>query len=366
MASGRRIALIAAAGALALGLAACGSSKDTTTVPPPGAPKGGAIRGAGATFPQPVYAEWAARYKDATGTIVNYQAIGSVGGISEFTARTVDFGASDSAMTDREIKAARKNGAPVHIPTVAGAVVLSYNVRGAPRTLKLDGRTIASIFLGDIKVWNAPAIARQNRGQDLPATAITVCRRAEPSGTTKLFTTFLADESRKWRRTVGSDTTVPWPTGTAVKGNGGVAACVKQNDGAIGYVEQAYALENNLVTASVRNRAGNYIAPTLESTTAAVQGLRLPADLRFSAINTPARFGYPIASSTFILVYRDMCKAGVSRPAARRVKGWLDYVLGPGQQIAPQVAYAPESPAVNAAAKAKVGELVCNDGPLGG
>jgi phosphate transport system substrate-binding protein len=366
MASWRGIALVWATGAVAVGLAACGSSQDTTTVPPPGAPKGGAIHGAGATFPQPVYAEWAARYKDATGTIVNYQAIGSVGGIGEFTARTVDFGASDAPMTDREVDAARKNGTPVHIPTVAGAVVLSYNVRGAPRNLKLDGRTIAGIFLGRIRVWSAPAIARQNRGQDLPATAITVCHRSESSGTTKLFTAFLAGESPSWRRAVGSDTTVRWPTGTAVQGNDGVAGCVKQNDGAVGFVEQAYALENNLATASVRNRAGNYVTPTLESTTAAVQGLRVPGDLRFNAINTPARFGYPIASSTFILVYRDMCKAGVNPAAAQRVKGWLDYVLGPGQQIAPQLAYAPESPAVNGAAKAKVGELLCNGSPLGG
>jgi phosphate transport system substrate-binding protein len=366
MASWRGIALIAATGAAAMGVAACGSSKDTTTVPPPGAPKGGAIRGAGATFPQPVYAEWAARYKDATGTIVNYQGIGSVGGISEFTARTVDFGASDTPMTDREIKAARKNGAPVHIPTVAGAVVLSYNVRGAPGNLKLDGRTIADIFLGKVRVWNAPAIARQNRGQDLPATAITVCHRSEPSGTTKLFTSFLADDSPRWRKAVGTDTTVRWPTGTGVRGNDGVAACIKQNDGAVGFVEQAYALENNLATASVRNRAGNYVSPTLESTTAAVQGLPVPEDLRFDAINTPARFGYPIAASTFILVYRDMCKAGVSPAAAERVKGWLDYVLGPGQQIAPEIAYAPESTAVNGAAKAKVNGLLCNGSPLGG
>ena len=367
--SPRLIVSLAALCALAFGVAACGSSsnnKTESTAAPSGAPKGGTINGAGATFPAPVYTEWAARYKDATGTTVNYQAIGSGGGVAQFTAGTVDFGASDAAMEDAEIKAAEKKGTPVHIPTVAGSVTVSYNLPGVAKGLKLDGPTIANIFLGKVKKLNDPSIASQNSGQDLPDTDITVCHRSDESGTTKLFTTFLAAYSPTWDKTVGVDKTVKWPTGTGAKGNDGVAACVKQNEGAIGYVEQAFALENNFTYASVKNKAGNYVEPTLESTTAAVEGLKVPPDLRFSAINTPAPQGYPIASSTFLLVYQDMCKAGIKQGTAERVKGWLDYATGDGQKVAPELSYAPEPANISDAAKAKVKGLQCNGKPLGG
>jgi phosphate transport system substrate-binding protein len=367
--SPRLIASLAALCVLALGVAACGSSSDDktdSTAAPSGAPKGGTINGAGATFPAPVYTEWAARYKDATGTTINYQAIGSGGGVAQFTAGTVDFGATDAAMDDDEIKAAAKKGAPVHIPTVAGAVTLSYNLPGVAKGLKLDGPTVADIYLGKVKKWNDAAIAGQNQGVKLPDSDITVCHRSDESGTTKLFTTFLAAYSPQWKKDVGVDKTVKWPTGTGAKGNDGVAACVKQNEGAVGYVEQAYALENNFTYASVKNKAGKYVAPTLDSTTAAVQGLQVPHDLRFDAINTPAPNGYPIASSTFMVIYQDMCKAGVAQGEAERVKGWLDYATGAGQKVAPQLSYAPEPAPINAAAKAKVKALQCNGKPLGG
>ena len=371
MRSPRLIGSLVVLCALALSVAACGSSSDSSTSSnsgsaPAGAPKGGAISGAGATFPAPVYTEWAARYKDLTGTTVNYQAIGSGGGVAQFTTGTVDFGATDSAMTDQEIAAAKKKGEPVHVPTVAGSITVSYKLSGVDKGLKLDGPTIANIFLGTVKKWNDPQIAKQNSGTTLPSTDITVCHRSDESGTTKLFTTFLAAYSPTWNKSVGVDKTVKWPTGTGAKGNDGVAACVKQTEGAIGYVEQAFALENNFTYASVKNKSGNYIEPTLASTTAAVEGLKIPPDLRFSAIDTPAPNGYPIASSTFIVVYQDMCKAGIKQGEAQRVQGFLDYDLGDGQKVAPELSYAPEPANINSAAKAKVKALQCNGKPLGG
>src|SRR3954447_17997949 len=355
----RKFLTLAACGALGLGVAACGSdSKSSSTSKAPGG--GGSINGAGATFPQPVYDEWAARFKDSTGTAVNYQAVGSGAGVAQFTANTVDFGASDSAMTDDEVKAASKKGDPVHVPTVFGAVTISYNVQGVQKGLKLDGATAANIFLGKVKKWNDPSIAKQNSGVKLPGQAITVCHRSDESGTTKLFTSFLAAYSPAWKNGPGVDKTVKWPTGTGAKGNDGVAACVKQNQGAVGYVEQAFALQNNFTTAAVKNKSGKYIAPTLASISAAGDGLKVPADLRFSAIDSPGPTAYPIASATFILVYKDMCKAGKSKPIAQRVKNWLDYAEGDGQSVAKELQYGALPAPILTAAQAKVKGLACN------
>jgi phosphate transport system substrate-binding protein len=355
----RKFLALAACGVLGLGVAACGSSsKSSSSSTTPGG--GGSINGAGATFPQPVYDEWAARFKDKSGTAVNYQGIGSGGGVAQFTAGTVDFGATDSAMTDDELKAASKKGDPVHVPSVFGAVTVSYKVSGVQKGLKLDGPTTADIFLGKVKKWNDPAIAKQNSGVKLPGQAITVCHRSDESGTTKLFTTFLAAYSPAWKNGPGVDKTVKWPTGTGAKGNDGVAACVKQNEGAIGYVEQAYALQNNFTTADVKNKSGKYVAPSLASTSAAGDGLKVPADLRFSAIDSPGPTAYPIASATFLLVYKDQCKAGKNQAAAQRVKNWLDYALGDGQSVAKELQYAPLPAAIHTAAQAKVKGLQCN------
>jgi phosphate transport system substrate-binding protein len=359
---------------LAVGVAACGSddsspsggSSSNSSASSSGAQKGGTINGAGATFPAPVYSEWAARFKDAQGTTVNYQAIGSGGGIAQLTAGTVDFGASDSAMKDEEIKAAAGKGVPVHVPTVAGAVTVSYKVDGVDKGLKLDGATIADIFLGKIKTWDDPAVAKLNSGADLPGTAITVCHRSDESGTTKNFTEFLADYSTAWKNGPGSDKSVKWPTGTGAKGNDGVAACIKQTDGAVGYVEQAYALQNNFTFASVKNKTGSYVAPTLEAASAAVKGAQVPADLRFSTINAPAADAYPITATTFLLVYQDMCKAGVAQQTASLVKDWLDYALGGGQSIAKELEYAPLPDNIKTKAQAKVDGLRCNGPALKG
>jgi phosphate transport system substrate-binding protein len=356
------------AGALALGVGACGSSNNDNSSTSSGsggtAKQGGSLNGAGATFPQPVYNEWAARFKQKTGTTVNYQGIGSGGGVAQFTAGTVDFGATDSALKDDELAAASKKSPALDIPTVFGAVTASYNVQGVDKGLKLDGKTLADIFLGKVKKWNDPAIAGQNSGVSLPGTDITICHRSDESGTTKLFTTFLAAYSPAWKNGPGVDKTVKWPTGTGAKGNDGVAACVKQNDGSIGYVEEAYALQNNFTYANLKNKAGNYVEPTLQSTSAAGDGLTVPADLRFSAIDSPGPQAYPIASATFLLVHEDPCKGGLSAGKAKLLKSWLDYALGEGQQIAPEIQYAPLPAAILSKAKAKVAGLTCNGQPL--
>jgi phosphate transport system substrate-binding protein len=342
-------------------VAACGGSDTKANAGPA---SGGTISGAGATFPQPVYDEWASRFKDKNGTTVNYNPIGSGGGIAQFTANTVDFGATDSAMDDSELKAAQKKGQPIHVPTVFGAVTISYNVSGVDKGLKLDGATAADIFLGKIKKWDDAAIKTLNPSINLPGKDITVVHRSDESGTTKLFTTFLSDYSPEWKSSVGADKTVKWPTGTGAKGNAGVAGGIKQTDGSIGYVEEAYALQNNFTTADVKNKTGAFIPATLASTSAAGEGLTVPADLRFSAINAPGAKAYPIASATFILVYEDMCKAGKSKDAAQRVVNWLNYGLGAGQGVAKTLQYAPLPAAIHDKAQAKVDGLICNGQPL--
>jgi phosphate transport system substrate-binding protein len=360
------------AAALALGLAACGSSDES---PSGGASsgssssasskQGGTINGAGATFPAPVYTEWAARFKESTGTTVNYQAVGSGGGIAQFTAGTVDFGATDAAMKPEEEDAAKKKGDPVHIPTVLGAVTVSYNVDGIDKGLKLDGATVADIFLGKIKKWNDPAIAKVSGNTSLPDKDIAVCHRSDESGTTKNFTQFLADYSPAWKSGPGVDKTVKWPTGTGAKGNDGVAGCVKQTDGAVGYVEQAYALQNDFTTAAVKNADGQFVEPSLDATSAAGEGAEVPDDLKFSTINAPGTKTYPITAVTFLLVWQDQCKSGIKAGTAKLVKSWLGYALGDGQKIAPELQYAPLPDPIKQKAQAKVDALQCNGTAIG-
>lgn len=371
----RKLLAIACTGVLALGAAACGSSDDSSTSANTGGGAstsssagqlGGTINGAGATFPQPVYSEWANQFKEKVGTTVNYQGIGSGGGIAQFTEGTVDFGASDAAMDDEEMAAAEKKGQPVHVPTVLGAVTVSYNVPGVDKGLKLDGATVADIFLGKVKKWNDPAITTLNDGVDLPDENITVCHRSDESGTTANFTLFLSDTSPEWKNGPGNDKSVQWPTGTGAKGNDGVAGCVKQTEGSIGYVEQAYALQNDFTTAAVKNKEGQFVEPSLEATSAAGEGASPPADLRFATINASGASTYPISAVTFLLVYQDMCKAGLQPDQAKRVKAWLDFALGDGQKIAPQLEYAPLPETIKAKAQQKVDGLQCNGSAIAG
>jgi phosphate transport system substrate-binding protein len=354
--------------AIAFGVAACGDSNNSasSTSTTAAVQKGGTLNGAGATFPQPIYSEWAARFKEAQGTTVNYQAIGSGGGIAQFTAGTADFGATDAPMKDDEIKAAEKKGTPVHVPTVLGAVTVSYNVQGVDKGLKLDGATIADIFLGKVTSWDDAAIKKSNGGASLPGTKITVCHRSDESGTTKNFTEFLAAYSPAWKKGPGVDKSVKWPTGTGAKGNDGVAGCVKQTDGAVGYVEQAYALQNDFTTAAVENKAGNYVEPSLDATSAAAEGVAPPADLRFSTIDADGDQAYPIAAITFLLVYQDMCKAGLSKEKAGLVKDWLEYAEGDGQSVAGELQYAALPDAIKSKAQAKVDGLECNGTAIAG
>jgi phosphate transport system substrate-binding protein len=367
----RSLLALTATAALAFGVAACGSSSSSSSSSssggsstPASSSGGGTINGAGSTFAAPIYSQWGTVLK-GQGITVNYQPVGSGAGIQALTAGTVDFAGSDPPMKDAEIAAVKAKGVPVHIPAAFGAITVSYNVSGLKTGLKLEGATVADIFLGKIKTWNDAAIAKLNPGVKLPSTAITVVHRSDSSGTTAGFTTFLADYSPTWMSSVGTGKDVKWPTGTGAKGNAGVAGAVKQTDGSVGYVEEAYALQNNFTFADVKNKAGKFITPSLASTTAAGEGVKVPGDLRFTVINSPNPAAYPIASQTFIVVYKDLCKAGVTPAAAKAVGQFITYGLGAGQDVAKQLEFAPLPPALLAKAKAAEATLQCNGAPLG-
>jgi phosphate transport system substrate-binding protein len=371
----RKWLAVAAVSAMALPVAACGSSNNNDTNPSSGggssssasntsatkAPAGD-VNGAGSTFAAPIYQQWGNELK-GQGLTVNYQGVGSGAGVAQWQTGTADFGATDPALTPED-RAAAKKGEGVQVPTAFGAITVSYNVDGVQKGLKLDGKTIADIFLGKVKKWNDPEIAGQNSGVSLPSSNITVVHRSDESGTTKGFTTFLAAYSPEWKNGPGVDKTVKWPTGTGAKGNDGVAAAVKQQKGSIGYVEEAYALQNNFATATVKNKAGQYIEPTLDSTTAAGDGISIPADLGISIIDSPNPKAYPIASQTFVVVYKDMCKAGLDKATAQRVSAFLDYGLGAGQNVLQQLQYAKLPDALKTKAQAAVDSLTCNGAPL--
>jgi phosphate transport system substrate-binding protein len=349
----RVIASLAALCVLALGVAACGSSSSSSK-------SGGTINGAGSTFAAPIYQQWGSTLKSDEGLTVNYQAVGSGQGITELTSGTVDFAGSDPPMKPEEIKAAQKKGDPLHFPTALGAITVSYNLSGVEAGLKLTGPVIADIFLGKVKTWNDPEIAKLNPGVKLPSSNITVVHRSDSSGTTKGFTGYLGAVSPDWDSKVGSDKTVKWPTGTGAKGNDGVAAAVKQTPGAVGYVEQAFALQNKFTTAAVQNKAGNFVAPTLESTTAAGEGVSVPANLQFTIQNPANPQAYPITSQTFVITYQDPCKAGSSEQVAKGLKTFLDYAYGAGQDQLAQLQYAKLPSEIASMAKAQVGKLECN------
>jgi phosphate transport system substrate-binding protein len=353
---------------LAIGVSACGSSNDSSTASSSsGSSSGGAsgsINGAGSTFAAPIYQQWGNALKDK-GITVNYQPVGSGAGIAQLAAGTADFGASDPALTPED-RATFKKGEAVQIPMAFGAITVSYNLDGVDKGLKLDGATIADIFLGKITKWNDPAIAKLNPGVKLPGDSITVVHRSDESGTTKGFTGFLSAYSKEWTSKVGSDKTVKWPTGTGAKGNDGVAAAVKQQAGSVGYVEEAYALQNNFTTAAVKNKSGKFVEPTLASTTAAGEGVKVPKDLGLSIIDSPNPASYPISSQTFVIVYKDLCKGGLDAGKAGALKGFIDYGLGEGQGVLGQLQYAKLPSALLTKAQAASDSLTCNGKPLKG
>jgi len=338
---------LSAAALLALLGAGCGkqSTDQGATSGGTTASAGAGLNGAGATFPEPLYQKWFQEYKDKTGVAINYQAIGSGGGIKNITAKAVDFGASDAPMNDAEMKAAP---GILHVPTVAGAVCVAYNVAGVPAHLHLSGDVIAKIFLGQIKTWNDPAIAALNPGAALPATPISTAHRSDGSGTTNIFTTYLSDISPAWKQAAGSGKSVKWPNGLGGKGNSGVAQLLKQNEGSIGYIELAYAITNKIGYADVENAKGNFIAPSVESATAAAQGVTLPPDFRKVITNTSDPNGYPITGFTFLLVYPD------SKP---ELKKFLQWAMTDGQKDAAALYYAPLPPSVQKRAQDEVNAL---------
>jgi phosphate transport system substrate-binding protein len=300
---------------------------------------------------------------------VNYQSVGSGAGITALETKTVDFGASDPPLKPADEAAIAKNGSPaVQIPMFLGAITVSYNLPGVATGLKLEGKTVANIYLGKIKAWNAPEIKALNPGVNLPGTAVTVIHRSDSSGTTSGFTSFLAAVDPEFKSTVGEGKTVQWPTGTGAKGNAGVAGAVQQTVGAVGYVEQAYALTHNFTVASVKNKSGSFIAPTLASTSAAGEGVTVPANLGIKVINSPAAHAYPITSQTFIIENKDLCKAGLpgGEAAAKGVVKFLDYGLGEGQPILAKADYAALPSAILAKSKEAVAGLQCNGTALGG
>ena len=341
------ICALSAAALLALLGAGCGkqSTDQGATSGGTTASAGAGLNGAGATFPEPLYQKWFQEYKDKTGVAINYQAIGSGGGIKNITAKAVDFGASDAPMNDAEMKTAP---GILHVPTVAGAVCVAYNVAGVPAHLHLSGDIIAKIFLGQIKTWNDPAIAALNPGAALPATPISTAHRSDGSGTTNIFTTYLSDISPAWKQAAGSGKSVKWPNGLGGKGNSGVAQLLKQNEGSIGYIELAYAITNKIGYADVENAKGNFVAPSVESATAAAQGVTLPPDFRKVITNTSDPNGYPITGFTFLLVYPD------SKP---ELKKFLQWAMTDGQKDAAALYYAPLPPSVQKRAQDEVNAL---------
>ena len=293
------------------------------------------INGAGATFPYPIYSKWFDEYARVDPSVrFNYQSIGSGGGQKQILEQTVDFGASDGPMSDANL--AKAPGKILHIPTVAGADVITYNLPGNP-ALHLDGATIADIFLGKITKWNYPRIAGPNPSLKLPDTDVVVVHRSDGSGTTYIFVDYLSSVSRQWEAKVGRGTSVKWPTGLGAKGNEGVTGQVKQLPGAIGYVELAYAVQNQLPYASVQNTAGNYIAPSLESVTAALASAKIPDDFRFSMVNPPGAQAYPIAGATWLLVYQQQKDA----VKGRKLVEFLHWAITQGEKMAETLNYAP-------------------------
>jgi phosphate transport system substrate-binding protein len=299
------------------------------------------INGAGATFPYPIYSKWFDEYARVDPSVrFNYQSIGSGGGQKQITAQTVDFGASDGPMSDENL--AKTPGKLLHIPTVAGADVITYNLPGDPK-LKLDGETIANIYLGNITKWNDPKIAALNPGVDLPALPVVVVHRSDGSGTTFIFTDYLSSISPVWADSVGKGTSVKWPAsiGVGAKGNEGVAGQVKQLSGAVGYVELIYAKQNKMPYADVKNAAGNFITPSLDSVTAALATAKIPDDFRFSMVNAPGDQAYPIAGTTWLLVYEKQKDAA----KGKKLVEFLNWALIKGEGMAASLDYAslPES-----------------------
>jgi phosphate transport system substrate-binding protein len=341
-------------------LAACGGEGPDR--PTPGEMRGGArggtvsLTGAGATFPYPVYSKWFAEYGRARAVRINYQSQGSGAGIRQITEGTVDFGASDAPMTDEELA---KRPDVIHVPTVLGAVTLAYNLPGLQGRVRLDGDVIAAIYQGAVRRWDDPRIAALNPGAALPAMDIRPVYRSDGSGTTYVFTDYLSTVSPAWRQSTGRGKSVRWPAGLGAKGNEGVSGQVRQTPGAIGYIELAYTEQTNLPTAEVRNRAGNFVAPTEDATSAAAGELagklRENPDFRFGIVDPAAADAYPIASFTYLLVpshIEDCARADA-------LVGVIRWALTEGGAMASELHYAPLPQEMRGAVLERLGSVTC-------
>ena len=358
--------------AASLVAAACGSSSSTkttgtaaTTATSAVSVVSGTINGSGSTLAAPIYQQWGSTLK-GKGLTVNYNAVGSGAGISQIQSTTVDFAGSDPPLASSD--QAKAKGTLLQFPVAFGAITLSYNLPGIKSGLKLDGPVIADIFLGKITTWNNSAITSLNPGLKLPSTSITVIHRSDSSGTTDGFTTYLSDVSPTWKSQIGSGKDVKWPGGTGAAKNSGVAAAVKQTTGAIGYVEQAYALENNFTYAAVKNSSGSYVLPTIANTSAAADGITVPPNFGITTINSPNPSAYPLVSQTFLVAYEDQCKAGISESVAKSVKSFLSYAVGAGQSTlgsgSNQLPYGSLPSSLQSQVSAQLSKLVCNGSPL--
>ncbi len=295
--------------------------------------------GAGATFPYPLYSKMFKEYYKIKGVKVNYQAIGSGGGIRQLIAKTVDFGATDAYVEDSNLK---KFDKPiVHIPIVAGAVVIAYNIPGNPE-IKLGPKEISDIFSGKIKKWNDKRIKNLNPKVPLPSLDILVVHRSDGSGTTFIFTDYLSKTSKEWSIKIGKGKSVNWPAGIGAKGNPGVAAMIKQIPGAIGYIEMNYALENHIMFASIKNSSGNFIKASVKSVSAAAN-CPLPEDMRVNLTNTNSKEGYPISSFTWIIIYKNLADGKLSQSKAKILSELLWWMTHEGQKFAKELNYAPLS-----------------------
>lgn len=350
---GKTVAWTAVCGVMLTGLWACKSKGSAETI---------TISGAGSTFVYPVMTRWIENFQNSHQNIhINYQSIGSGGGIQQVKAGTVDFEASDAALTDEQIASMRP---VVQIPESAGPVCLTYNLPGLAKPLQLSPEALAGIFLGTIKTWQDPIIVKENPGVQIPKQPVVVAHRAEGSGTTAIFTTYLAAVSPEWKTKVGKGTAVNWPVGVGGKGSEGVTGQIRQSPGAIGYVELTYAEQNKLPVVAMKNQAGKYVLPTTASTTAAIEAFKneLVKDPRVPIVNPPATVAdaYPIAGLTFLILPKD----GTNPAKRKALKDFVTSVMEEGQPIAGKLNYAPLPDGIKQYNKQAISQLTANGQPI--
>jgi phosphate transport system substrate-binding protein len=355
--NGKRVGAVVCAAICAFFAAACSGRTNE-----PGSASGTVnLQGAGATFPNPLYQKWVSEYGKAHPNVrIDYQSIGSGGGIKQIQAQTVDFGASDAPMTDEDLKAAP--GEILHIPTVLGAVVITYNVPSVAQPLRFSPEVLADIFLGKITKWDDARIKQDNSGVTLPAGDITVVHRADGSGTSYVFTDYLSKVSADWKQKVGTDKSPKWPVGQGGKGNEGVTGQIKQQPNTIGYVELAYAVQNQLPVALIKNASGKFVAATVDAVTAAAASAssETPDDLRVSITNSNGENAYPISSYTYILAFKDQ----ENSDKGKALVDFLWWGIHDGEQFASSLQYAPLPKEIVTRAEAKINSITSGGKPL--